>query len=103
MNYYITKVFDKQLLVSNKVCKNIKFKYIISFMENELRKVLAYNLRVERAKKDYTQEKLAELAGISTKHLTKIENENVSPSIYIVFKLASALGITVDKLVYKNE
>ena len=72
-------------------------------METELRKILAYNLRVERAKKDYTQERLAELAGISTKHLTKIENENVSPSIYIVFKLAKALKISVDKLVYKHD
>ena len=72
-------------------------------METELRKILASNLRVERAKKDYTQERLAELAGISTKHLTKIENENVSPSIYIVFKLAKALEISVDKLVYKHD
>ena len=72
-------------------------------METELRKILAYNLRVERAKKDYTQERLAELAGISTKHLTKIENENVSPSIYIVFKLAKALEISVDKLVYQHD
>lgn len=72
-------------------------------METELRKILAYNLRVEIAKKDYTQERLAELAGISTKHLTKIENENVSPSIYIVFKLAKALEISVDKLVYKHD
>ena len=72
-------------------------------METELRKILAYNLRVERAKKDYTQERLAELAGISTKHLTKIENENVSTSIYIVFKLAKALEISVDKLVYKHD
>ncbi len=85
------------------MCIFANYKDIIIFMENELRKVIAYNLRVERAKKDYTQEKLAELAGISTKHLTKIENENVSPSIYIIFKLATALGITVDKLVYKNE
>ena len=68
-------------------------------MEQELRKRLSYNLRVERVKKSLTQEKLAELAGISTKHLTKIENENVTPSIYIVYKLAKALGVTVDKII----
>ena len=72
-------------------------------MENELRKILAHNLKVERVKKDYTQDKFAELANISTKHLTKIENEKVTPSIYIVLKLASALNITVDKLIYKND
>lgn len=71
-------------------------------MENELRKTIAYNLRVERAKRDITQEYLAEKAEISPKHLTKIENEKVSPSIYIIYKLAQALDISVNDLVYKN-
>ncbi len=69
-------------------------------MENKLRETLAHNLKVERAKKDLTQEVLAEMAGISAKHLTKIENKNVTPSIFIVYKLAKALDITVDTLVY---
>ena len=75
----------------------------ISNMEYELRKILAHNLKVERAKKDFTQDKLAELAGISSKHLTKIENAKVTPSVFIVFKLASALNVTVDKLLYKQD
>jgi len=69
-------------------------------MEQELRKNLARNLKVERVKKDLTQEKLAEMAGISAKHLTKIENKNVTPIIYIVYKLAKALDVTVDTFIY---
>lgn len=72
-------------------------------MENELRKVLAYNLRVERAKRHLSQEKLAEMSEISPKHLTKIESEKVTPSIYLVLKLAQALNVTIDKLAYKND
>lgn len=72
-------------------------------MEQEVRKNLAHNLKVERAKRDLTQEKLAEMAGISAKHLTKIENKNVTPSIFIVYKLAKALGVTVDTLIYNEE
>ncbi|MBR1942397.1 helix-turn-helix transcriptional regulator [bacterium] len=71
-------------------------------MEQELRKILVHNLKVERTKKDLTQEKLAELTGISAKHLTKIENKNVTPSIYIVYKLAKALDVTVDTLIYNE-
>ena len=67
-------------------------------MESELRKNLAHNLRVERAKKELTQEQLAELANVSAKHVTKIENENVTPSVYIVYKFARVLGTTVDGL-----
>ena len=68
-------------------------------MEEKIRQNLAYNLKVERAKKSLTQEKLAELADVSTKHITKIERRKVTPSIYIVYKLAKVLNVTVDKLI----
>ena len=68
-------------------------------MEQDLRKKLAHNLKVERAKKELTQERLAELAGISAKHITKIENAKVSPSIYIVYKLAKILDTSIDALI----
>jgi len=68
-------------------------------MEEQIRKNLAYHLKVERAKKDITQEHLAELAGISPKHITKIEAKNVTPSVYLVYKIAKVLNTTVDKLI----
>ncbi len=67
--------------------------------EETLRKNLAYNLLIERAKKSLTQEKIAELADISDKHIVKIEHCRVTPSIYIVYKLANALNITIEKLI----
>lgn len=67
-------------------------------MEQDLRKKLAYNIKVERAKHELTQEKLAELAGISAKHITKIENLKVTPSIYIVYKIAKIFNISLDDL-----
>jgi len=69
-------------------------------MEQELRKKLAHNLKVERAKNELTQEKLAELSGISAKHITKIESAKVSPSIYIIYKLAKILNTSIDALVH---
>lgn len=68
-------------------------------MEQDLRKKLAHNLKVERAKNELTQEKLAELSGVSAKHITKIESAKVSPSIYIVYKLAKILNTSIDELV----
>ena len=69
------------------------------FMESQIRKNLAYHLKVERAKKDLTQEKLAELTGISPKHITKIEAMNVTPSVYLVYKIAKVFNTTVDRLI----
>ena len=68
-------------------------------MEQKFREVLALNLKVERTRKRLTQEQLAELANISTKHLTKIENAHVTPSAYLLFCLAQALSVSIDKLV----
>ena len=67
-------------------------------MEQELRKIIALNIKIERVKKDYTQEKLAELAEVSTKHLTKIENAKATPSIFLIYKIAKVLEVSIDTL-----
>ncbi len=68
-------------------------------MEQKFRDILAINIKVERTRKRLTQEELAEKSGISTKHITKIENGRVTPSIYFVYNIARALGVSIDKLV----
>lgn len=72
-------------------------------MEQELREILAYNIKVERIKRGLTQEMLAEISEISTKHITKIERARVTPSIFLIYKIANAMNITIDKLVTKQE
>ena len=67
--------------------------------EYKLRDILALNIRVERKRKKLTQEGLAELADISVKHITKIENAQVTPSIYFVHQIAKVLDISIDELV----
>lgn len=65
----------------------------------KFRDIIAENIRVARARKNITQEALAELAGISTKHITKIENAGVTTNIYFICKIANVLDVTVDELV----
>jgi len=50
-----------------------------------------------------SQEKLAELALVSTKHITKIETCRVTPSIFLIYKIAQAMNISIDVLVKKDE
>ena len=73
--------------------------------EQEFRKILGFNIKIARLQKDITQEALAEIAGISTKHITKIENAGVTPNAYFVYKIAQALDVTVDELMteYKRK
>jgi len=58
------------------------------------------NLSKIRKQKGWSQEKLAQEAGISYNTLIKIERSGIkNPKIETVLKLARALGISIDKLV----
>ena len=64
----------------------------------EVIKIFAENLRAERARKQFSQEKLAEMADITPEYLARIEKEKYSPSLIVIVNLALALNISVDKL-----
>ncbi len=68
-------------------------------MEN-LKKIIASNLRQQRAKYKISQEKLAELTGISQQFICSIETEKANPSVEVMVKIADALNITLNDLVY---
>lgn len=66
--------------------------------KNETLKILAENIRVERARKKLSQEKLAELSDITPQHLYRIENEKVCPTILVVANIAKSLDVTLNDL-----
>ena len=67
--------------------------------QKELISEFAANLRAERARRKYTQEYLAEKADITADYMTKIELEKYNRSIFVVAKIAVALGVSLDKLI----
>ncbi len=71
--------------------------------EQKFRNTLGLNIKVARARKRITQETLAEIVDISTKHLTKIENGGVTTNIYLISKIATALDVTIDELATENK
>ena len=68
----------------------------------EIIRIFSENVRAERARKQYSQEKLAEMAGITPEYLARIEKEKYSPSLIVIANLAIALNVTVDKLISLN-
>lgn len=68
-------------------------------MEKEkIIKIFAGNLRAERARKQYSQDVLAEKAGITPEYLNRLEKEKYSPSLFVITKLAIALDIDLNTL-----
>ena len=55
-------------------------------------------LKVQRAKKDLTQEQLAHLAGVTRKTINTVEKGKYIPSTYLALKLSKILGVTVEDL-----
>lgn len=55
-------------------------------------------IREARSVKDMSQERLAELAGLSTTHTSHIETGNTRVSIPSLIKITNALGVSLDEL-----
>jgi transcriptional regulator with XRE-family HTH domain len=59
----------------------------------KLRAVVARNLRVLRKQKGFTQEELADRAGINRNYVGQIEREEKSPTIDTIEKLSIELDV----------
>jgi transcriptional regulator with XRE-family HTH domain len=68
----------------------------------KLRAVVARNLRVLGKQKGFTQDELADLAGINRNYVGQIEREEKSPTIDTVEKLASSLSTEPASLLLLN-
>ena len=61
-------------------------------------KVLKNTLKVQRAKKDLTQEQLAQIVGVTRKTINTVEKGKYVPSTYLALKMAKVLGVPVEEL-----
>jgi transcriptional regulator with XRE-family HTH domain len=62
------------------------------------RRLLGEAIRAERTKAGFSQEKLAEKAGLSTVFISRVERGKESPSVDSLVKIARALGVHVHDL-----
>ncbi len=61
-------------------------------------KKLGINIKLERVKRGWTQDKLAELADVNKNTISSIERGSWSTSIDTLAKIADAFGMTISKL-----
>lgn len=63
-------------------------------------KQIAQQIKEKRKSYGYTQEQMSEQLEMSYSYYTKIENGYQTPSLNTLIKIASALHISLDKLIY---
>ena len=67
-------------------------------MPNDVLSVLGTRLKAARKGRDLTQERLAELSGLSARHIAKIEKGDVNPSFEVLSTLVKTLGVSFDAI-----
>ena len=68
-----------------------------------LLKKFGKNVKIERIKKDLTQEQFAEKLGVSTNYPACVENGRQNMSLGKVLELANAFEINIEKLLKFND
>ena len=63
---------------------------------------LGKRIKLLRAEKSISQEELAKKVGVHTNHLSRYERDLTSPSIDVVIKMAQALDVSIDFLIFGN-
>jgi len=64
----------------------------------DMRKLVGWNVRRVRLKKELTQEQLADLSGFSQQYISGLEQGQRNPTVVTVYELASALGVSYMEL-----
>lgn len=67
--------------------------------ERTFRNQLSRSVKSAREEQGLTQRSLAERAGITEKYLSRIELGLATPSVLVAFRVATALGLGLDRLV----
>ncbi len=67
--------------------------------EEEIIKKIAFNIKVERMRRNLTQFQLAEMIDVHEKYIGKVESGKQNLTIKTLIKLANALDVKLTKLV----
>ncbi len=66
-------------------------------MKDNVKYKLGRNIKIERIRKDITQEKFAEMIDVSLSHISKLEQGLTSPTALVLYKMAKILEIPMEE------
>ncbi len=67
---------------------------------NNIAKIIGERVKIQRKKQEIDQEKLAEMTNIHKNTMSKIERGIVLPRVYTLVKIANALNVNINDLLY---
>jgi XRE family aerobic/anaerobic benzoate catabolism transcriptional regulator len=70
--------------------------------DGDFLKILGHNVRFARDSRDMTRRELAVSSGVSERFLAQLESGQGNASILILRRIATALGVEIEQLLYRN-
>ncbi|MBE7708799.1 MAG: helix-turn-helix transcriptional regulator [Cyanobacteria bacterium SIG27] len=67
--------------------------------KNTLLKKFGKNVKIERIKKDLTQEQLAEIMNVSQNYIANIERGKANMSLIKIYELSKYLNVKIEQLI----
>ncbi len=71
--------------------------------KQSLLKKFGKNVKIERIKKDLTQEQLAEIMNVSQNYIANIERGKANMSLAKIYELSKYLNVNIEKLLIFND
>ena len=71
--------------------------------KKQLNIIVGQNIKREREKAGYTQERFSELIGIGPKSLSAIERGTVGISLSLLLRIVKLLGVTTDSILLSQQ
>ncbi len=71
-------------------------------MNKDLKLLISSNIRIARERKKMTQAELAEALGVTSASVSSYEKGGSVPSLPVIYKISSILGVSIDWLCGKN-
>lgn len=65
-------------------------------MKGDTKYKLGRNIKIERIRKDLTQEQFAEMIDMSLSYVSKLEQGLTSPTALVLYKMSKVLGIQME-------
>ncbi len=72
-------------------------------MDNNIKHKLGRNIKIERIRKDLTQEEFAERIDMSLSYVSKLEQGITSPTAIVLYKMSKILNIKMEDFFDKIE
>ena len=71
--------------------------YNLKIMKDNIKYKLGRNIKIERIRKDITQEQFAEQINMSLSYVSKVEQGLTSPTAIALFKMSNILNIPMEE------